>query len=330
MTIERLSLLVILLFASACGDRTPQLRITVASGILEPFPVYLCQDLGLFRAEGITATIEALPGGKGLEALMGGSADVRYNSASEVVQAAVRGKRLKVFFVGQRTLSSLLVVSTAKAGRIRSIEDLRGSVVGVAAFGGAQHMFLNFILEKHGLGAGDVQVIAHGSGSPAIAALEHGKVDAGMINGSAFTALRGRAPGVRVLLDPRTLEATRSLIGSADYVNFALLSTSDWIARNPDTARRLARAMKKTLAWIRERSAEEVLAKLPEHLRSADAGADLESMRIILGGMSEDGLMPPGGPEVLRRMLGVPIEKLREQGIELSQTYTNEFVPHGQ
>ena len=34
----------------------------------------------------------------------------------------------------------------------------------------------------------------------------------------------------------------------------------------------------------------------------------------------------PGGPEVLRRMVGVSLETLRGHGIELKQTYTNEYV----
>ncbi|MBL8293494.1 MAG: hypothetical protein JNN08_16730 [Bryobacterales bacterium] len=50
---------------------------------------------------------------------------------------------------------------------------------------------------------------------------------------------------------------------------------------------------------------------------------------MIMRGVSEDGRMPEGGPEILRQIADVPMEKLREHGIELSQVYTNEFVGEG-
>jgi NitT/TauT family transport system substrate-binding protein len=317
---------------AGCGgggkDGAP-VRIAVPGGIMEPFPVYLCQELGHLREEGVDGDVEGLPNARGWEALIGGSADVFYATASGVMTAAAQGKLLKIFLAGQRTSSAMLVVPEGKAARIRSVRDLKGGVVGVTSLGSAQHSSLTVILRKHGLSPADVKVIAHGLGPQAIAALEHGEEDAGMINGSAFNLLKRRRPGMKVLVDPRTPEGTVEHYGSRDYVNYSLMATPEWLARNGETARKLARAMKRTLAWVREHPAEEVLAKMPGHLRSTDAEADLESVRMIIRGVSEDGRMPEGGPEILRQIADVPMEKLREHGIELSQVYTNEFVGEG-
>lgn len=62
--------------------------------------MYLCHELGHLREEGIDAFVEGLQRDKGFEALLGGSADVYFNSSSGVVTAAARGKHLKIFFVG--------------------------------------------------------------------------------------------------------------------------------------------------------------------------------------------------------------------------------------
>jgi NitT/TauT family transport system substrate-binding protein len=288
--------------------------------------MFLCQELGHLRDEGIDASVEGLPGAKGFEALIGGSADVFYNTPGGVLTAAAQGKRLTIFFVGQRTASAMLVVTLGKAARVQSVKELKGATVGVVSLGAPQHAALNVYLRKHGVDPAEVRVIAYGLGPQAIAALDHGTVDAGMINGSAFNLLKRRRLGIRVLVDPRTPEATAELYGSRDYVNFSLMATPEWLAWNPDTARKLVRAMKRTLAWVRAHPAEEVLAKMPSHLRSTEVEADIESVRMIIRGVSEDGRMPEGGPEILRQIADVPMEKLREQGIELADIYTNEFV----
>jgi NitT/TauT family transport system substrate-binding protein len=318
-----------MLAAVGCNRSAPRLRIAVNAGLMEPFPMFLCHELGHLRDEGIDATMEGLQRDKGFEALLGGSADVYFNSASGVLTAAARGKRLKIFLVGQRTASALLVVPPGRAARIRSVRDLKGGVVGVNALGSPQQAFLNLILRKHGVDPAEVRLVAHGNGPQAAAALEYGDEDAGIINGSAFNVLKRRRPGFKVLVDPRTPEATAELYSSRDFINFCLIATAEWLARNAEMARKLARAMKRTLAWVRAHPVEEVLAMLPAQLRSTDEEADLESVRIIMRGVSEDGRMPAGGPEILLQIADVPMEMLRELGIELSDVYTNEFVEEG-
>ncbi|MBL8293495.1 MAG: ABC transporter substrate-binding protein [Bryobacterales bacterium] len=244
---QRREILAAMLAAVGCNRSAPRLRIAVPGGIMEPFPMYLCQELGHLREEAVDGNVEGLPNARGWEALIGGSTDVFYATASGVLTAAAQGKLLKIFLAGQRTSSAMLVVPEGKAARIRSVRDLKGGVVGVTSLGSVQHSSLTVILRKHGLSPADVKVIAHGLGPQAIAALEHGEEDAGMINGSAFNLLKRRRPGMKVLVDPRTPEGTVEHYGSRDYVNYSLIATAEWLARNPDAARKLARAMKRTL-----------------------------------------------------------------------------------
>lgn len=105
--------------------------------------MFLCQELGHLRDEGIDALVEGLPGAKGFEALIGGSADVFYNTPGGVLTSAAQGKRLKIFFVGQRTASAMLVVPPGKTARVRSVKELKGATVGVVSLGAPQHAALN-------------------------------------------------------------------------------------------------------------------------------------------------------------------------------------------
>lgn len=311
----------------ACGNREGKVRICVFHDLLECFPVYACERLGYFREEGADVSIEAVPSSKGIEAVAGGSADIAYATASGVIHAAAQGKLVTIFFVGQRTGSAILVVTPSKAHRIQRISDLAGATIGVASLGSAQHSTLLFFLRKHGVDPETVRIIAHGNGPAAAAAIEHGVEDAGLINGSALVPFQRRLPGLRILADPRTRASAAEYYGSGSYVNFSLISTPSWLRRNPETARKIARAMTRTLAWIRSHEPRDMLPLVPEHLRSADPEADIETLRLISDGLSEDGRMPEGGPELLLRIAGAKDEDLRRHGISLSGIYTNEFLP---
>jgi NitT/TauT family transport system substrate-binding protein len=196
----------------------------------EVFPVYLCSALGYFHEEGVETSIEEIAGAsREVEALLGGSADVVFNSYMQTVQTVIRGRALRCFFVSSLAPSSVLVVSPSQAERIRMVEDLKGATVGVAGFGGPHQTILAYILQRHGLGVSDVSLAAYGAGPTAIAAIERSKVDAGVITGSAYELLRRRAPGVRVLADATTRAGMAAVYGFQDYAGVCLFSTPDWI-----------------------------------------------------------------------------------------------------
>jgi NitT/TauT family transport system substrate-binding protein len=83
--------------------------------------------------------------------------------------------------------------------------------------------------------------------------------------------------------------------------------------------------MVRTLHWTREHSAEEVRARLPK-FRTDDKDADLETLRDLTSSLSPDGRMPVGGAEAVYKVVSASYEQLRTAKIDLSQTYTNEFV----
>jgi NitT/TauT family transport system substrate-binding protein len=52
----------------------------------------------------------------------------------------------------------------------------------------------------------------------------------------------------------------------------------------------------------------------------------LDSLRDVMAGLSTDGRMPPGGPEIVYKVFASSFDKLQATKFDLSQTYTNEFV----
>lgn len=209
---------------------------------------------------------------------------------------------------------------------IRSVADLKGKRVGISSPGSPTQLFLNYLLVSHGLTPDDISTVSIGTAATSVAAIEHDRVDAASLVGSAITTVVGRYPGLTLLADSRTPEGSRAIFGSPTFPSAALLAEADWLKANADTTRRFVRALKQAIRWMREHSAEEVRAEMAETIRMADADADLESIRDAQRLVSEDGLMPADGPETVRRVLAASNQKVSTTAFDLSAIYTNEFA----
>ena len=193
-----------------------------------------------------------------------------------------------------------------------------------------------------GLAAGQYCATAHWVGPTVMAAahtlhygmgIPHRKVPAVRkeLTGVSITqsvltqdALRRRVSGANALLDLRTLERTKAFYGVDAIGGYSLNTKPEWLAEHPDAARRIARAMVRTLRWAREHPLEEVYAKLQPMYRSNDKQVDMEVLGIVISTLSTDGRMPPGGAEAMQRVASAADERVMK--IDLASTYTNDFL----
>lgn len=307
--------------------RTPVRLAIGAQASMSHLAVYLAHYLGLFQEEGLEVTLDEFPGGsKGLEALLGGSVDVVSGFYDQTIQMAAEGKELTAFATMMRSLMIAVVASPAARRPVRRVEDLRGATVGVTTLGAPTHHFLNHLLRRSGMSASDVSPVAMGTTARAVAAMERGVVDAGVVSDFTIRHLEKRFGKLTILADTRTAAGVREVYGADVYPGAALIATSDWLRRNPGTARRLARAVRQAMDWIRTHTAEEVAAKMPAPLRGDDPEIYTSVIRETVPMLNSDGAMPPGAPEAVRRSMAVWSENVRAAKIDLSKTYSNEFV----
>jgi NitT/TauT family transport system substrate-binding protein len=101
--------------------------------------------------------------------------------------------------------------------------------------------------------------------------------------------------------------------------SYGLLDGDSGVDRSHlDAARRLARAIVKTLGWIHAHSDKEVRARLPDKFRTEDVETDLMTLRYVMVGLSTDGHMPPGGREIVYKVLASSFDKLQAAKFDLS------------
>jgi NitT/TauT family transport system substrate-binding protein len=290
-------------------------------------PTTLAQELGFYRDEGLDVDLQDFPGGsKALQALVGGSADVVSGFYDHTIQMAAEGRALVAFVTMLRFPGLVLVTSPQASAAVTKIEDLNGRIAGVTTAGSSSQMLLTYLLQRHGVPADRVSITAIGNAATAIAAIEHGKVDAGMMADPAFTLVAQRNATVRVLADLRTAAGVKEAFGADSYPASVLYAPADWIRTHRDLTQHLARAIQRTLEWMHTHSADEISARTPQSLRGDDDALYVEALKNSMPMFSPDGRMADAGAQAVHALLAGSMDKVRGATIDLSKTYTNEFV----
>jgi NitT/TauT family transport system substrate-binding protein len=290
-------------------------------------PTTLAQQLGYYGDEGLEVELQDFAGGsKALQALVGGSADVVSGFYDHTIQMQADGREMTAFVSMLRFPGLVLVTSPQAAAAVKTVADLKGRIVGVTTAGSSSNMLFNYLAQRSGLPADGVSVTAIGSAATAIAAIEHGKVDAGMMADPAFTLVRTRNPTVRVLADLRQAGGVKQAFGSDTYPASVLYARGEWIRAHRETARHLARAIVRTLEWMQKHSAEEIADKTPASFRGEDPALYVEALKSSMPMFSPDGVMAADGAESVHTLLTGSIASVRNAHIDMAKTYTNEFV----
>jgi NitT/TauT family transport system substrate-binding protein len=328
---------IVMMLSVACGRPGNQSGRSVAAKVVRIaiggqsqllyLPTTLAQELGFYASEGLQVELQDHAGGsKALQALLGGSADVVSGFYDHTIQMQAEGRELTAFVSMLRFPGLVLVTSPQAAPRVKTIADLKGGIAGVTAAGSSSHMLLSYLLQRQGIASDRVSIAAIGGAATAIAAVEHGKVDAGMVGEPAFTVIQRRNPTVRILADLRHAEGVQQAFGTATYPGSVLYAPGKWIREERDTTQRLARALVKTLEWMHAHSPEDIAARTPAGFRGEDQALYVEALTHSMPMFSPDGLMAGDGAESVRKLLAESMEKVRNTKIDMSKTFTNEFV----
>lgn len=323
---------VLIVLIAACGRATSNGRLKVRIAIggqnqMVYLPTTLAQELGFYRDEGLDVDLQDFAGGsKALQALVGGSADVVSGFYDHTIQMAAENRELVAFVTMLRFPGLVLVTSPQAAGSVNRIEDLNGRIAGVTTAGSSSQMLLTNLLQRHGVPADRVSITAIGSAATAIAAIEHGKVDAGMMADPAFTLVAQRNPTVRILADLRTAAGVKEAFGTDSYPASVLYAPGEWVRAHRDVAQHLARAIQRTLQWMHLHSADDIAAKTPKALRGEDDALYVSALKHSMPMFSPDGVMADAGAQAVRALLAASMDTVRNATIDVSKTYTNEFV----
>lgn len=311
------------------GLALAQSKVTLAvggGGCLCYLPTILAKQLGEFEKAGVSVEIVDFKGGsESLKAVIGGSADVVSGYFDHCVNLAAKGQHLQAFVVYDRYPGLALVVSPKHADEIKSVKDLANKKVGVSAPGSSTDFFLKYLLSKNGVDPNSVGVVGVGLGATAVAAMEQGQIDAAVMLDPSVTILQGRNKGLKILSDTRTQKDTLAVFGG-EYPGGALYTKADWVAGHQKEVQGMATAIVATLKWIHSHTPEEIMNKMPPEMVGKDKDLYLAALKNTIPMYSETGRMDPKGAAAVLAVFSQSSPDVAKANIDLSKTYTNDFV----
>ncbi|WP_211441935.1 ABC transporter substrate-binding protein [Collimonas humicola] len=318
-----------LTFNSNLFAQTPEkTKVSIAVGGKNLFyylPLTIAEQLGYFKDEGLDVQISDFAGGaKALQALIGGSADVVSGAFEHTISMQAKNQRITAFVLQGRAPQIVMGVSNKTMPNYKTIADLKGKKIGVTAPGSSTSMMSNFVLAKGGLKPTDVSYIGVGASAGALSALRSGSIDV-IVNLDPLITMMQKDNEIRIISDTRTLKDTNAVFGGP-MPAATLYASADFIKKYPNTTQALTNAMVRALKWLQKASPADVAKVVPESYQLGDRDLYLDAFNKMREALSPDGMIPEEGPKVALHTLEAFDPELAGKNIDLSQTYTNEFV----
>ena len=312
---------------SADGDKNDRVKIMV--GGLDKviyLPAMLTERLGYFKDEGVSVQLLTEPAGVQAEtALVSGDVQGTVGFYDHTLDLQVKGKQVESVVQFSQAPGEVEVVSNKAAGSVRSAKDFKGKKLGVTGLGSSTDFLTKYLAVKNGVQTSEFTPVAVGAGQTFISALQQGSIQGGMTTDPTVATILDKKLG-SILIDMRTPEGSKKALGGL-YPSSSLYMQTEWVNDHKATVQKLANAFVKTLKWMSTHSAEQIAAKMPaDYAQGGGAALYPQSIKNTLPMFTTDGVMPPDGPATVERVLKAFNPNLKNADVDLSKTYTTEFV----
>ena len=228
---------------AATPMRIANLGYTGASAL----PVY-AQQSGIFKKNGIDATITTFNGGGAIiSAIAGGSLDAGFSNITSAVAAIQRGIPIVVLHAANLTAAGHAdaLLMKARGSKIKTGSDLNGKIIAVTTLGGTLQLGAEAWIDKNG-GDSKTTHFVEIPTSNMPASLKAGRIDAAMISEPFITE---QAADIEPIGDAFAAIAP-------EWISAVFVASKAWVTANPDGARRFVAAMHETAKWANTHHAE--------------------------------------------------------------------------
>lgn len=222
-------------------------------------PIWITQEAGLFKKNGLDVELIFVPGGPAAAAaLMTGEIQVAAMAGPALVTSRLAGADLSMIAGIVNTFAFQVV--TVK--NITSPGQLKGKRVGVNRFGAAPDVAARYALKHMGIKPSEVVILQLGSQSARLAAMKGGRLDAAILLPPITTiALK---EGMRVLLDMSDLKTEFQITG--------LASSQKFLTERRPSAMKFMRAFVEGIHYYKTRK-KESMKVIAKYMRTQDMEA---------------------------------------------------------
>jgi len=284
------------------GARAEPVRLSIPNVHAGFAHVFVAEDKGYFKAEGLDVQVSVVGGGTATPALIGGSLDYSSSPAS-AIGAILRGGQLRIVLAtGIRPIYELWSFDPA----IRTIEEIKGQQIAIMTRGGTDEIAMRMLFKARNLPPDYVAFSALG---------REGRM-AALIAGTQKLSLLGRIERAELENAGLKLANGRMIFDLAQNVELAtggLVATESELTKNRDRAKKVLRALWKGRIYMKTvdgGTIDVVQKRLPKMPRETLA-SDLDAAR---DDSSDDGTIALASVEkelaVRAEILGIAPDKV--------------------
>ncbi|MEU1629524.1 ABC transporter substrate-binding protein [Streptomyces sp. NPDC020096] len=287
-------------------------------------PLILAQRLGFFREQGLNIKIESLQSTSQVtNALLAGDAQAMVGFYDHNLDLQAKGKQTES--VIQLLQAPGMVEMASSNETINSPADLRGKNIGVTSLGSSTSYLGDYLAVHNGVPLDQTHLVAVAAGPTFVAAFQHNRVDAGVTTEPTVSTLLQRHLA-KIITDMRTAAGTKAALGGP-YPGTCLLVQNSWADSHRDTVQKMVNALYESLQWIETHSATQVTAQVPaDFYQGTGKEQYIQALANEMDMYDPSGQMPTDAPQTVLRVLSTIDPMVRGHTIDLSKTYTDEYV----
>ena len=311
--------------AKANPDKSRLTLVLDDRASLPHLPLLLAEQLGFFKAEGLTLEFVEQPSqAAALSALTQGTVEVLCASYDNAL--LLKQKGFDAISIAQiaRTPQWALGVSNKNVPNFKTMTDLRGKRIGVIDAEGTAQRCLLFSVLRSGLKSNDIQWVYLNSSLHAMVAVRSGSLDALFASDPVMTALE-KKDDLTVVRNFRTLKQTQQVFGGLLPGNCLIVSQA-LVQENPQACQALVSAVVRCLKWLRTAGPSDLLRYMVDNPVVPDRLVYLNAVDNLRESFSLDGLLTPEAQQVSLRMIRLLDPSLLSATLAWQGTVRNDFV----
>jgi NitT/TauT family transport system substrate-binding protein len=289
-------------------------------------PFMLAQRLGYYQQAGLNVSLQ--DEGAGVDAttqMMAGKVDGVGGFYDHTIALQGLGQYTESVVSMLVTPGEVELCRTDLKDKIKSPADWKGRTLGVTDIGSSTDFLTQFLAQKNGVSPTTIHRLGVQAGATLIGAMAHKNVDCAMTTEPTVSQLLANKQAY-ILLDMRSAEGAAAALGG-EYPATCLYMTTGFVQKNPQIVQKLVNAYVKTLKWIQAHSAAEIADQMPaDYYSGVGKDAYVQALNSEKGIYNPTGIMPPNGPPTNLKVLSTFNPAVKGKNIDLTKTYTDQFV----
>jgi len=262
-----LSVMLLLIVLTYLSRVEARMVVGVSTVNVAFLPIYLTQDKGFFKDEGLDVLVVMFnAGATNLQAMIGGDVQIMAGGVPETVLARAAGADIKNFWA----ISNVMPFQIYGSAKLKSLGQSKGKKFAISRFGSLSEFLTRSALKHSGVDPKDVTMLQIGATPARFTTLASGSVDATILWFPVTE--RAKAAGMNKLFDLKDLYP--------NWTNVGFIARESWLAKEKEQTTKFLRAYQRGVRYTRE-NRNDGIRTLEKYvgLNAAEAAAGYDEYR---------------------------------------------------